>query len=323
MDGTGGTGGTGGTVHVAGSIPPPTITPQNILDHIALTKPTISATMLRQSLTAECGTVHDDGGFGTWQSVAHPPGGTTVPKALTPARGRMCDGAGVLPIMQPPGKTSTYFLLGRQTFRPTAPLHGGRWYLFGGRPSASDRDTAAIASREFLEETLGTVLWRPTAELRAGHAAVLRQEEELAATLRDHEFIMCLRLLYVRDGQDRFYDVFVLKVPWDPHVPARFAKLRHGLHTHSGPVWQSAYRAHHPALTATGRLKPAFAEVEEIGIWSRNQLRAAVAQHGGTLFNQFGEAAYCRTAFLPILATVLQQLDLLQRSAAALTVWAG
>jgi len=63
--------------------------------------------------------------------------------------------------------------------------------------------------------------------------------------------------------------------------------------------------------------------VEEIGIWSRNQLRAAVAQHGGTLFNQFGEAAYCRTAFLPILATVLQQLDLLQRSAAALTVWAG
>ena len=192
--------------------------------------------LFRSQLHVESGCVFDDHGFGRWRVIV-PPERSSLSKCQPPhsltARawnGFKCDGAGVLPVMQPPGKTSTYFVLGKQTFRPHNPLCGGRWYFFGGRPEETDSDTATIAAREFLEETLGTVLWQDVVALAPGGARVMRSAGVLAQSLREQEFMLCIRLAYMRHGKPRFYDVFVVKVPWDPAIPLRFQKLRAALH---------------------------------------------------------------------------------------------
>ena len=261
---------------------------------------------VQSTLSQECAIV-DCNDFGSWSPLV-------IPRLLTPkelrfrdVHGFACDGAGILPIMQPPNSTSTYFVLGCQEFSLHAPLAGGRWTLFGGGQHGGEMDTAATAAREFLEESMGVIQWQE------GLRDVPSSKDALARCLRNHEFIMCFRLRYFRDGQRRFYDVFIKRIPWDPALPTRFEAFRTACLQQRGTLWRQAVQSHHPALhPKTHSLRSSFAELCRLGIWSRQQLMYATRHNNGLLFDQNGNAMHCRSAVMPILALCLQQLDVLE-----------
>ena len=264
---------------------------------------------IQSTLSQECGII-DQGDFGAWAPL-------TVPRLIPPRQlrfqnvtGCVCDGAGILPVMQPPHSNCLYFVLGCQTFDLDTPLAGGRWTLFGGGQHRGETDTAATAAREFLEESMGVIQWQD------GLRDVPSSAASLARCLRNHDFVMCCRLRYVRDGLRRFYDVFVRRIPWDPALPARFDAFRTSCVRQRGRLWRRAVRLHHPALhPTTHALRPPFAELSRLGIWSRQQLVYATRRSGGLLFDQSGNAMHCRTAVMPILALCLQQLDVMEEHA--------
>ena len=262
-------------------------------------------------LHAECG-LQDDGGFGVWQRVVVPRVLSDDRHDFTDVAGCVFDGAGILPVMQPPGDTTTYFLLGCKAFNPAFSLTGGRWTLFGGRPMQGETDTTATAAREFIEETAGLVCWGD------GVTNVVHSATALATSLKAHEFIICCRLRYVRDGRKRFYDVFVKRMPWDPAAPQRFAAFQEACREQQGALWVRACRDKHPALHAsTHTLRPEYAELSELGIWSKQHIQFATQRGGGMVFDRRGNAMLCRTILTPILALCLQQLAVLHRGRAA------
>lgn len=260
-------------------------------------------------LADECGVGHnDDGGFGV---LRHTPPATVSLQVTEFARMRdhAFDGAAILPVMQPPHSSSVYFVLGQQQFRPHNPLHGNRWSLLGGKRSTRDRDSCDTAAREFCEETCGYMAWNTACEM----PLPLRNHHTLAVALRSHKFLACLRMVYNRGGTPRRYDVFLLHVPWDPALPKRFAEFRAACAARHSKQWRVAVRHNHIAFGATGNLKPECAEMAQLGLWSRSQIEQAVVHGNGVLFSAQGTSHHCRSAIVPLLAAVLQQLPNMSR----------
>ena len=121
-----------------------------------------------------------------------------------------------------------YFLLGKERHIVKWEAGSDRWSYFGGRPLSRQESVEHTAAREFHEETLGVVRYRPTDALpRRGY-------EDIVASLRAGEFAFKVTLWIPGDaGEDRqrCYVTYVKQIPWDPHALPRFQRARHSLST--------------------------------------------------------------------------------------------
>lgn len=253
--------------------------------------------------------------MGKWSS---PPllrfGGAVAPSQM------MCDGAAVLPFMHPPEPLAhnCYFVLGEQAWNPRRPLGGGRLGLLGGCPATPDEPSSQIAAREFLEETIGCVaMTRDDLDLAgssAGTAPSLcshQKQQRIASRLESGQFYARLRLQYGDEMSQRYYDVFMVRIPWDPTLVARFAALRAALTNKEGPLWDKAFnsRPHHAALDTMGRLRREYSEIARLSLWGCNYLRAAVKHHHSALGDHTGRVITCRSNTMTILHAALRALQ--------------
>ena len=229
----------------------------------------------------------------------------------------------MLPVMQP-GETfadGLYFLLGLQRFRADSSLRGNRLSLFGGRRCHVGEDGPAIAAREWIEETLGCVGCNAhdAAALKEGRIETLlthqqRTKVKLATRLRNHHYLFRVRLHYQRKGLARYYDVFVVLVPWAPQAPQRFARVHEMLRQERGGLYERLRRARGTdcVTDAMGHMRACYREMDELTIWSRRQLECAVVNNHTTVHDFLGGALQCRVNLPPILKEVLHILGHLQ-----------
>lgn len=116
--------------------------------------------------------------------------------------------ASILPLMLEPHLGTIYFLLAKERYHPSWLKGSNLWTDFGGGYQEGDASPEDIASREFLEETLGQVKYFESDELpRSTH-------QDIALSLQEERF-----LLQFQHGSRI---TFVVQIPWDPAAPKRF-----------------------------------------------------------------------------------------------------
>lgn len=131
---------------------------------------------------------------------------------------RYCMGAGVIPISTDE-KGDIHILLGRERWIPQ--WKGScRWSGFEGSRKQNE-DVVSSATREFMEESMGVVEVVPATADRS-HKSLL-----VAHRLRAKLFWRRIVLRIQSDRRpERYHCTYVVPVPWDPTVCARFQELR-------------------------------------------------------------------------------------------------
>jgi len=112
---------------------------------------------------------------------------------------------------------NVYFLLGREA-EHEGYRDSGKWSDFGGG-AKSHEDEFTCAAREFLEETQRTI--NPFPE-KYGHSLpdlfVITQE------LKDDNYTARIDFNFLNTKFPRTYTTFLIEIPWDPTLVARFTK---------------------------------------------------------------------------------------------------
>lgn len=129
-------------------------------------------------------------------------------------------GASVLPVMMDPFQGALYFLLAKERYHSTWPEGSNLWTDLGGRQQPGET-AEQVAAREFVEETLGQV------KFFEDDVVPRTSYQDIAQALKQGHYV--LQFSHVQHGT-RFV-TFVVQLPWDPSVPARFVAAREAYET--------------------------------------------------------------------------------------------
>lgn len=110
-----------------------------------------------------------------------------------------------------------YFLLGKEATHEGY-KESGMWSDFGGGASLQENEYDC-AAREFLEETQRCINPFPAT---CGHT--LPDASAIAHELRNENYTARIDFNFLDTRRPRTYTTFLVKIPWDPSVRARFAK---------------------------------------------------------------------------------------------------
>lgn len=160
-------------------------------------------------------------------------------------------GASVIPFAVDPRFNIPYFWMGQEDFHDGWPSGSWTWSDFGGRVEPGE-DAEACAAREFVEESLQCIM--PSVS-----AATITEQ------LRGGDYLARIDAQGSDGGQ---YVTFVVQVPWDTGMRARFMRARRGIE--DGTLDPS-----HPAWVDGGIAAP-YREKANIQLWSLPNIRHAI-----------------------------------------------
>lgn len=172
-------------------------------------------------------------------------------------------GSSILPFAIDPKFNSLYFLLARE--RSVPGWEGSdTWSDFGGGKKFCDVDDADVAAREFQEESLAVVRYRPD------EPALPRADYDgIAQGLRGGHYTFKCHA-YTPNRKAR-YTTFVKQIPFDAAVGrahATAAALLRSIRSNGGRSTTYA----HPAIDGDGRVNEDFLEKTALRWWSVPQL---------------------------------------------------
>ncbi len=124
------------------------------------------------------------------------------------------DSSNILCFSYDPVCGNVYFLLGQDVFQFSGDLH---WSDFGGTVK-KDETLEKAAAREFVEETCGVVKFKE-------EAIGFCDAEEVERDLKDQRFAFSVKYQLA----NRARQTFVVEVPWQPEVCAKFQVTREAL----------------------------------------------------------------------------------------------
>lgn len=189
---------------------------------------------------------------------------------------KQAHGASILPVMVEPEHGQLYFLLAKERYHPSWPQGSNLWSDFGGGHQDSDSCSEAVASREFVEETLGQVKFFEADTLPRSDI------DDMVSALQQGHFL----LQFVHDHNHLCFMTFVVQIPWDPFIPKRFHDVRN---LPEASCWDACYL-----------------EKSHLGLFSVSQVQHAVSNKGFLTFNMVQR---CRAVVTQALAVILPELQ--------------
>jgi hypothetical protein len=121
-------------------------------------------------------------------------------------------GASVVPVMLDSTHGTLYFLLAKERYHASWPEGSCLWTDFGGRQQ-NEEAAEEVASREFVEETLGQVKFLEDDSLPRS------TWRDMVQQLQQQHYVF----QFTHVHNDSRFVTFVVQVPWDPTVSHRFS----------------------------------------------------------------------------------------------------
>jgi hypothetical protein len=201
-------------------------------------------------------------------------------------------GASILPYAVDDVHGNVYWLLAKEQFILSWPAGSDTWGDFGGSVG-NNEDAEDTAGREFQEESMGVL------RIFEGEPLPRKTPDVVIRALKNKKYTF--RMTFDTDACDGKggkcrYVVFVMQVPWDPHVPKRFRTCREDLmHIHKdGYVHEHmASYLFHPAVYdirdnpphdgIVAKVGAEYIEKDVVRWWSAETLASALAgsiEHG-------------------------------------------
>ncbi len=231
-------------------------------------------------------------------------------------------GASMMVFSVDPTWGNMYFWLGKEKKNIKWPEGSETWSDFGGRPKDSNEKSWEIASREFLEETCGTLKYAPD------DTTPIRTSAHIAKDLRDSKYLLKM-VMWTTDpsGLNKIFVTYVKQIPWQPEgqhmysdtmvalVKARRSiKLGGGVdpHTLKSPAVQQL-------SNNTYMVNRDFMEKDRIRMWSIPALKLAIGNYKESNTTNYYPENYIghkkehkfRKCFITMVACVLKELTCL------------
>lgn len=202
-------------------------------------------------------------------------------------REKRCIGASILPYAF--CGDNMYLLLGKERcYKPKGKRTDHQWSDFGGKCNESE-SSVECAAREYLEETLGVVLFSSS------------DERVSLETIKDHlsnkDYALKVTFPVNETG---YYVTYLCEIPFYPRIQCQFSRLYTSL------MYLSSFNNKHPAFNL--EMEPSYMEKSELRWFSVPVLTIGIDNKGKLPLSSYSQPSILRSHFLYRLKHILEML---------------